>query len=147
MRFRNLAVALLCSTLVLSSNAAFSQAANDPLVGSWNFTADTPFVAVRTFNAGGTTAEFDSAGTNPSASPGESISLGHWRKNTNGTYSFKEENYIYDSSGNLFLVAVTTAVLTLGATSNILTGTGKSNFYHCSASVCPGAFFAGPTPF
>jgi len=97
MRFRNLAIALLFA-VVISSTLALSQAATDPLVGSWNVKTTIPSVAVRTFNAGGTTAEFDSGGTNPSASPGESISLGHWRKNANGTYFFKEENYIYDNT-------------------------------------------------
>ncbi len=146
MRFRISLVALLFA-LLMSSGLALSQAANDPLVGSWNIKSDVPFVSVMIFNAGGTTAEFDSSGTNSSASPGESISLGRWRKNANGSYFLKEENYVYDSTGALSLVAVTTATLTLGATSNTFTGAGLTNFYLCSVSTCPGPFFAGPFSF
>jgi hypothetical protein len=53
-------------------------------VGTWNLrgTQDGTVItiAVMTFNAGGTTVEFDTAGTNSSSSPGESIDLGVWKK-------------------------------------------------------------------
>ena len=72
--------ALLMPLLTVTSRAQNS----DRLVGTWNLrgTQDGAVItiAVMTFNAGGTTVEFDTAGTNSSSSPGESIDLGVWKK-------------------------------------------------------------------
>jgi hypothetical protein len=121
---------------------------SDPLVGTWNLTASqkgTPIaIAVMNFHEGGTTTEFDTSGTNSSASPGESIDLGTWKNTGNGTYSFKEENFIYDSSGNLSELAAGSCNLTLGSSMNTFTGGCTLNFYGCSLTQCPGTLMSGP---
>lgn len=100
-----------------------------------------------TFNAGGTTVEFDTSGTNSSASPGESIDLGVWSANGQGTYTFREQNYIYDSSGNLSLLAIGKCNVTLGTTQKSFKGSCSVNFYNCSLSQCPGSLVTGPTTY
>jgi hypothetical protein len=97
-----------------------------------------------TFNSGGTLAEFDTAGTNSSASPGESIALGSWRNTGNRTYGFKEENVTYESSGNLSALAVATSNITLASTMNNFAGALILNFYSCNVAQCPGPLVAGP---
>src|ERR1700688_1349773 len=121
---------------------------SDPLVGSWNLTGSqngtTIVIAVMNFHAGGTTTEFDTSGTNSSASPGESIDLGVWKKTGNRSYAFKEQNYIYDSSGNLSQLAVGVCNLTLATSLNTFSGNCTLNFYGCSLAQCPGSLENGP---
>jgi len=121
---------------------------SDPLVGTWNLKGSqnetTITIAVMTFNVGGTTVEFDTAGTNSSASPGESIDLGVWKKTGNQTYGFKEENAIYDASGNLSQLAVGACNLTLATDHKSFKGSCSLNFYSCSLTQCPGSLVAGP---
>jgi hypothetical protein len=139
-----LTVAMLFLLLPLMGSAQNS----DPLVGTWNLkgtqNGTTITIAVMTFNAGGTTVEFDTAGTNSSASPGESIDLGVWKNTGNRTYSFKEENAIYDSSGNLSQQAVGACRLTLATDQKSFTGRCELNFYGCSLTQCPGPLQDGP---
>jgi hypothetical protein len=120
----------------------------DPLVGTWNLrgtqNGTVITIAVMTFNAGGTTVEFDTGGTNSSASPGESIDLGVWKKTGNQTYSFKEENVIYDASGNLSQQAVGACKLTLATDKQSFKGGCELNFYGCSLTQCPGPLQDGP---
>jgi hypothetical protein len=136
------------AVLLLLPLASWAQS-SDPLVGTWNLKGSqngtTITIAVMTFNAGGTTIEFDTAGTNPSASPGESIDLGVWKKTGNQTYTFKEENATYDASGNLSALAVGGCNLTLATGLNSFTGDCKFNFYSCSLTECPGMLVGGPT--
>jgi hypothetical protein len=124
----------------------------DPLVGTWNLVfskAGKPpsFIAAMTFHSGGTSTEFDTNGTNSSASPGESIALGVWSQTADRIYSFKEENVTYDSSGKLGGLAVGVANLTLGEDMNTFTGAITLNFYDCSVAQCPGPLEAGPIVF
>jgi hypothetical protein len=123
----------------------------DPLVGAWNLTGTqngSPIIiAVMTFHAGGTTTEFDTSGTNSSASPGESIDLGVWSKTANRSYTFKEQNYIYDSTGNLSELAVGVCNLTLASGLNSFKGSCSVNFYNCSLTECPGSLVTGPVTY
>jgi len=144
---RLLLVVSIATTTWLFLSAVPAVAQNqDPLIGTWNFYAggSNPFVFVQTFNAGGTTVEFDSAGTNSSASPGESITLGKWAKTATGKYTFKGENYIYDASGNLVLLAVGNCKLELASTMKHASGPCTVSFYACSVSQCPGTLQHGP---
>jgi hypothetical protein len=126
--------------LLLSSISAFAQTTPDPLVGTWNIRgAANSFIAVMTFNAGGTTVEYDTAGTNSSASPGETISLGKWSNAGGPNYSFKEENYIYDGTGALAFIAVANCSLTLSSTKNSFTDKCTVNIHTCTVKSCPGA--------
>lgn len=140
-------IAVLFLLLPLGSWAQNS----DPIVGAWNLTGTqngAPIViAVMTFHAGGTTTEFDTSGTNSSASPGESIDLGVWSKTANRSYTFKEQNYIYDSSGNLSELAVGTCNLSLAAGLNSFKGSCSLSFYNCSLSECPGSLVTGPITY
>jgi len=68
------AIALVLS-LVAVAQRQDSERHQDPLVGTWNENGvlndgSLPFIAVMNFNAGGTTDEFDTNGTNSSGSPG-----------------------------------------------------------------------------
>lgn len=123
-----------------------------PLVGTWNVRGtennSTKFIAVMTFNAGGTMAEFDTAGTNSSASPagGESIGLGKWKPTTTG-FRFRSENYIYDQNGNLSRLSVGTCDVTIGTGQSTFKGSCTGNLYACSLSQCPGALTFGPAAF
>ena len=131
--------------------AAFAQPP-EPIVGTWNLTGanadgSNPFIAVMTFDLGGTTVEFDTAGTNSSASPGESSVLGKWSKAGDLSYKFKEQNYIYDSAGNLQRIAIASCKVTIASTLDTLKGQCEINFYQCSVSECPGPLSFGPVPF
>jgi hypothetical protein len=144
----SVSIGAICALTLLSQGAAFAQE-KDPLIGTWNLAganADgtSPFIAVMTFNLGGTTVEYDTGGTNASASPGESISLGKWSKTDDLAYQFKEQNYIYDSSGNLSLIAITGCKVTLASTLKRVGGTCEIKFYQCSVSQCPGTLVVGP---
>ena len=114
----------------------------DPIVGTWNVSASlngTPlYIGVMTFHSGGTLTEFDTAGTNSAASPGESIDSGVWTQKANGSYSFRAENYVYDSSGNLSELATVGCNLTLGSNQNSFKGNCTVSFFSCSLSQCPG---------
>jgi hypothetical protein len=117
----------------------------DPLVGTWNLRSSltqAPFIGVQTFNMGGTTVEYDTSGTNPASSPGESIVLGNWKKAADGSYDIKEQNYIYDSSGNLKYVAITVFKISIDPTKNHFSGGGVTHFNFCSVDQCPGPLFA-----
>jgi hypothetical protein len=143
-------IVTICALVLTGRNAALAQSpAPKGIVGTWNFmgTVETnppiPYIFVMTFNSGGTTVEFDSTATgNPST--GETISLGTWKKTGPATYSFKEENYTYDPSGNLSTIAIATGNLTLDSDGDSLTGTGSVSFYGCTVTQCPGALVAGP---
>jgi hypothetical protein len=124
----------------------------DPLIGTWNFhganlDGSNPFIAVMTFNAGGTTVEFDTAGTNSSASPGESIVLGKWSQTAVAKYTFKEQNYVYDKLGSLSLIAIAGCKLDLASNMKHLSGPCTLSFYQCSVKQCPGSLVAGPIAF
>src|SRR5271165_1283352 len=98
--------------LLLLLPVTASAQGSDPVVGTWNVALSqigmrTTTIAVMNFNSGGTTVEFDTSGTNSSAS--ESIDLGVWTNTGDRTYSVREENVIYDSSGNLSALAVGTS--------------------------------------
>ena len=136
-------------TLILLLLGTASAQSQDPIVGSWNITGansdgTSPFIAVMSFNAGGTLVEFDTPGTNSSASPGESIVLGRWNNTANLVYRYEVENYIYDSSGNLSDIAIATCNVTLASTQKSFGGKCSLNFYTCSVSLCPGTLVAGP---
>jgi len=133
-----MSIVAICTLLLVAPSAAVAQ---DPLVGTWNMTGTAggglpPFIAVMTFNLGGTTVEFDTAGTNSSA--GESIVLGKWRKTASLAYTVKEENYVYDSSGNLAFVDITAAKIALASTGSTFSGNAVTTFYTCTVSLCPG---------
>ena len=150
--FANAPYQLSVTALLMLLLAVTSRAQNsDPLVGTWNLngTKDGTLItiAVMTFNAGGTTVEFDTAGTNSSASPGESIDLGVWKKMGSQTYSFKEENAIYDSSGNLSEQAVGVCRLSMAADQKSFKSGCILNFYSCSLAQCPGPLVAGPVVY
>jgi hypothetical protein len=132
-------LAVSISMLLLPSPA--SAQGQDPLIGTWNLSGgsgSSAFIAVMTFNAGGTTVEFDTSGTNSSASPGESISLGKWSNTGNSTYTFKEQNYIYDASGNLSLIAITNCTLILASNQKSFKDNCNVSFFTCSVASCPG---------
>jgi hypothetical protein len=132
------------AVMLLSSIAAPAQS-QDPLIGTWNLSGaagGSAFIAVMTFNAGGTTVEYDTAGTNSSASPGESISLGKWGKTGSSAYMFKEENYDYDSSGDLASLTVTSCALTLASNQKSFTDQCTVSFYTCSVTSCPGTLIS-----
>jgi hypothetical protein len=141
----------ICVLLAVSPRkTAGQQFAVYPLVGSWNLSgsfltpAASPFIAVMNFNYGGTTVEFDTAGTNASASPGESISLGTWRQTGARTSQFVQRNYTYDENGNLDTVAVTNADLTLDPSGETFKGTLSIVFDGCTITQCPGPLLYGP---
>lgn len=143
-----LPIALLLLLLPMTASAQGS----DPIVGTWNMAfsklgTPTNFIAIMTFNSGGTTTEFDTNGTNASTSPGESIALGVWNNTGGQAYSFREENVTYDSSGKLSGLAVGMCNLTLAENMNSFTGTISLNFYTCSLAQCPGPLIAGPILF
>jgi len=77
--------------LFLSAVPAVAQN-QDPLIDTWNFYSggSNPFIFVQTFNAGGTTVEFDTPGTDSAGA--ETIVLGKWSKTASGRYTFKEQN-------------------------------------------------------
>jgi hypothetical protein len=145
-------VIAICVLVMAGKNTAFAQdSAAQSLVGTWNFTGTVevsppvPYIFVMTFNEGGTTAEFDSTATgNPSTL--ETISLGTWKQTGPANYSFKEENYTYDASGNLSGIAIGTADLNIDSDRDELTGTGSVTFYACTVSQCPGPLVSGPLP-
>ena len=142
----------ICVLLLMFPGKAFDQVPPvSAFIGTWNLsgmagTPPSPFIAVMTFNLGGTTVEFDTSGTNSSASPGQSISLGTWRQTGVRSNTFEEENFIYDGSGNLSQLAVTSANLTLDPTPNSFSGNGSISFFSCSVSDCPGPLLFGPFP-
>jgi hypothetical protein len=143
-RLALVSIAGVLSLMAFSPIVASAQA-QDPLVGAWNIkggSGPSAFIAVMTFNAGGTTVEYDTQGTNSSASPGESISLGKWTNVSGPNYTFKEENYIYDSSGNLSLLNVTSCTLKLASNQNSFSDNCTDNFYECSVESCPGTLVA-----
>lgn len=143
---------LAVAALLLLLPAAASAQSLDPIIGTWNLAFSregmpTAFIAVMTFHYGGTTVEFDTNGTNSSASPGESIALGVWSSEGGRNYSFREENVIYDSSGNLSSLAIGQGELMFGPRLTNLHGTITLNFYSCSLAQCPGPLIAGPSVF
>jgi hypothetical protein len=105
---------------------------SDPIIGTWNVAASmnkSPlFIEVITFHEGGTLAEFDTDGTNSSAS--KSVNSGVWKNRRDAIYDFKAENYAYDSSGKLAQIAVPVCQLILDSNQNRLNGTGSINWYN-----------------
>ncbi len=147
-----ISIVTLCALVLSGRNAVHAQ---DPaqvgIVGTWNFQGAVevnpplPFIFVVAFNDGGTTVEIDSTATgNPSTS--ESISLGTWKQTGPATSTLRQVNYIYDASGNLSQLAISSFKLTLDADADSLSGPGSVSFYSCSVSQCPGALIAGPIP-
>jgi hypothetical protein len=135
------------TTAVLWFLPVIAWAQSDPLVGAWKFkealsTTKPAILALMTFHAGGTLTELDTNGTNPSQM--ESMAMGTWSNLGGRSYTFKEQNLIYDSSGNLSSIAIVTANFTLGQDMNSITGIATANFYQCSVLVCPGQLQAGP---
>jgi hypothetical protein len=140
--------AAICTWLFLSPALTLAQT-QDPIVGTWNIhgantDGSNPFISVMTFNVGGTTVEYDSAGTNSSASPGKSIALGKWNKQVNGTYTFKSQNYIYDDVGKLSQIAIAGCKFNLFPKLKNFNGPCSISFYQCSVKQCPGTLQAGP---
>jgi hypothetical protein len=141
-----------CALLLLSASKASvpnDSSEVDPIVGVWNMTLSsggTTELVTRTFNQGGTTVEYDTAGINSFTSPGESLVQGVWKKTGSNTYMFKEQNFIFgDASGNLSADNITTCQVTFGRDGNSFTATCDFAFYQCSLALCPGAFIAsGP---
>ena len=149
--FFAVSIATIGAVVSLSAVPALAQN-QDPLVGTWNFhganlDGSNPFIFVQTFNAGGTTVEFDTAGTNSSSSPGESIVLGKWSKTASSKYTFKEQNYVYDRSGKLALLAVASCKLELASSMKHASGPCTLNFYQCSLTQCPGTLMFGPIAY
>jgi hypothetical protein len=143
--------AICVALAVAPRRAAGQQSSVYPLVGSWNLSgsfetpAASPFIAVMNFNYGGTTVEFDTGGTNSSASPGESISLGTWKQTGSRTSQFVQRNYIYDENGKLVQLAIETANVTLDSPyGDSLKGTASIVFDSCTVSQCPGPLLYGP---
>lgn len=142
----------LCGLLLLLLPAVVSAQGSDPIVGTWNITVSrvgqpTLVLSFMNFNAGGTLAEFDTSGTNSSASPGESIELGIWSNTGGQTYTFKDENVVYDSSGKLSSLVIGTGSLTLAPNMNTFSGTLTITTYSCSLARCPGPLQGGPSSF
>ena len=157
-RYGKFAVGLLligaCVLLALSSGKAAGQdypgSGVSPFVGVWNVTGSagtnpsSPFVAVVSFQFGGTTAEFDTSGTDSSA-PGESPTLGKWKQTGVKTAEFSQENFVYDENGNIAQLAVENIAVTLDSPPQTkMTGKGEISFYSCSLTQCPGALLYGP---
>jgi hypothetical protein len=141
------AISALVICLALSAGSSISLAqSQDPLIGTWNLSGSSngqsPFISVEAFNQGGTAVEYDTSGTNSSASPGESIGLGKWQRTSNRNYKTSVENYIYDAKGNLSLIAIGSLKLTLDSTLKSFSGAGDVKFYNCSLSLCPGTLVA-----
>lgn len=156
LRIRNkmgigLVTTVLCAVVLLTASRASEQGVPgppvDPIVGIWNVNLSSaggpPELVTMTFNQGGTTVEYDTAGTNSFATPGESLVQGAWKKTGHNAYTFKEQNFIFDptlSADNL-----TTCQVTLSRDGNSFTATCDLAFYRCSVALCPGAFIAsGP---
>ena len=141
-----LAISIATAALPFLSAIPVLAQNQDPLVGTWNFYVggSSPYTFVQNFNAGGTTVEMDTAGTNPSGSPGESISLGTWAKTATNKYTFTTENYIYDESGKLTLLAVPKCKLNLAADRKHASRPCTIRFFACSITQCPGVLKAGP---
>ena len=119
-KLARVAVHLATAALLLMPLVAIAQT-QDPIIGTWNENGSSsdgsnPFIAVMSFNAGGTTIEFDTGGSNSSASPGESIDLGSWSKTGKNKYTFKDQNYDYDSFGNLANLTIAVCNVTLQQT-------------------------------
>jgi hypothetical protein len=140
-----LAVSIAC---LWSAFPVFAQS-EDPIIGTWNFHSPgvggtEPFIFVQSFNAGGTTVEFDTPGTNSSGA--ESIVLGKWSKIASGKYTFQEENYVYVNN-DLAYLALASCEIALSSDNTHASGPCTINFYACSVSQCPGTLFAGPSPY
>jgi hypothetical protein len=101
---------------------ATSAQTQDPLIGTWNIHGEAnSFIGVMSFNAGGTIVEYDTTSTNPSSA--ESISLGKWSKTGDLNYTFREQNYVYDTSGNLIYIAIAHCSLKLSSNWKLRPGT------------------------
>jgi hypothetical protein len=129
--FLTVSIATISVLVTLSPAPALAQS-QDLIVGTWNFhganlDGSNPFIFVQTFDAGGTTVEFDTPGTNSSAA--ESIVLGNWSKTGSNRYTFKEQNYVYDQSGSLALVAIASCKLELAHNLKHAGGPCTLNFY------------------
>jgi hypothetical protein len=149
--FVAVSIATIGALVFISAVPALAQN-QDPIIGTWNLhgantDGSNPFIAVMTFNAGGTTVEFDTAGTNSSSSPGESIVLGKWSLTAANKYTFKEQNYVYDQSGKLSLIAIAGCKLDLASDMKHVSGPCSLSFYQCSVRQCPGSLKAGPIAF
>jgi len=142
----------LAFVFVLAGSPDLIAQSLDPLVGTWNMSGssngNSPFISVEIFSPGGTTVEYDTSGTNSSASPGESIGLGSWQKTSKLHYLLETEAYLYDSSGKLSSIVIAKANMTLSPSLKHLHGAGKLKFYNCSLSLCPGSLmFTLPVQF
>lgn len=139
--FAKIVYSLTIGALLLLPLDAASAQNQDSLIGTWNESGalsdgTLPFIAVMDFNAGGTTVEFDTGGGNSSTV--ESINLGKWKKTGPDNYTFKDQNYVYDTSGNLADININVCKVTLDATLNRFSGSCNFAFYTCSLTSCPG---------
>ena len=143
---------VLVALALMALKGAYAQGPTeaDP-VGTWNVTGTiggTPsFIAVENFNKGGTFVEFCTAATgNPNAN--QSITLGNWQNTGAHTFTFKQQNYTFDSiAGNLNGIAIANTTATLSQDGNSFTGSGQVNFFTCTVTQCPGTLVFGPLAF
>ena len=147
-----LVAALVCALVMLSASKASEQeqisAPVDPIAGLWNMNLNSAFgptLITMTFNQGGTTVEYDTAGSNSFVSPGESLVQGIWKKTGYDNYTFKEQNFIFNASGVLNADNITTCHLTLSSDHNSFTGSCDLLFFNCSVLECPAAQIASFT--
>jgi len=139
-----MAVLLITMAVLCLTGHTFAQN-QDPLIGTWNESGaatdgSLPFIAIMNINAGGTTIETDTGGGNSSTV--ESINLGKWRKVGVLAYSFKDQNYIYDTSGNLADININVCTITLDPGLKSFSGNCNFGFYTCSLTQCPGSLLA-----
>ena len=137
--------------IALKGAYAQAPAGADP-VGTWNVTqtgaGTNNLVAVENFNKGGTCVEFCTVPTAGNPNMFESISLGNWQKTGAHTFTFKQQNYLYDpTTGNLTGVVIGNAAATLSQDGNSFTASGEINFFACTVTQCPGPLLFGPVPF
>ncbi len=126
-------VVLSVVVLVLAASAQ----AQDTLVGTWNIVGENyPFIGITVFTGSGAVIENDTTNINPITS--QSISMGTWHKTGGLNYAFDEENYLYDTSGNLIYIAVSDCTLTLAPKGKSYSDSCAVSFYTCSLSSCPG---------
>jgi hypothetical protein len=135
-----LRLAAICALMVLTLPSPLLAQTQDPIVGTWNLIglAHTKYayIALQTFNAGGTTLEYSNAATG-NTQAASNIVMGKWGTTSSG-YSVTGQNYIDDSSGNLLLTAIGECNLKLSSDNQSFSGTCSAKFYKCSVSQCPG---------
>jgi hypothetical protein len=124
---------------------AASAQAQDTVAGTWNIVGNVggAYIGKVSFTGSGSVVENDTININPITT--ESISLGTWQKTKGLNYTVNEENYLYDTSGNLIYLAVEDASLVLAANGKSFTESITVTFYNCSLSTCPGTLVGTDT--